>query len=267
MKKNLLIAAMSLVALAVPATPAFARSAAALDPEPISVKVSAVQLGGNPNRPTGILTVTVKNDSTRTERALFEIDLVSSLKLGPSTDCMPAVPNAPGRTLHKCGGWDLAPGKTVTVTVPLVAAQPEAAFGIALRGGHVRGESQDGRTGLPQDFFVTWPQQTTLGLGVVKDPLDPESVRVTARNTGTVALDAYSLIVMTPAGVTVTSTACLASDDGQFCEVKRDSKLAAGASDAFQLHLAVDGVKDVRFFLAPSARYTNSDTTATVSLG
>ncbi|GAA2506410.1 hypothetical protein Ahu01nite_057290 [Winogradskya humida] len=238
---------------------------AALDPEPLSVKLTDVVLGGDPRRPSAVTKVTVTNDSTQAERAGFTLSLVSNLTIGSSTDCAPT-----GDTGHKwtCGGWDLAPGKSVTVGVPIVAAQPEAVFGIKIYAGTVQGITPDGRTGLPQDFAATYPAKTTLKLNVVRDPLDPQSVQVKATNAGTIPLDAYSLIVLTPTGVKVTSTACKPSDDGQWCEVYRNTGLAQGATDTFQLHLsAPNGPRDVKFYLAPTARYTNADTTALVSVG
>ncbi|GAA2547879.1 hypothetical protein GCM10010435_16520 [Winogradskya consettensis] len=238
---------------------------AALDPEPISMKLTDVVLAGDPRRPSAVTKVTVTNDSTQAERAGFTLSLVPNLTLGSSTDCAPT-----GDTGHKwtCGGWDLAPGKSVTVGVPIVAAQPEAVFGIKIYAGTVQGITPDGRTGLPQDFAATYPAKTTLKLTVVRDPLDPQSVQVKATNAGSIPLDAYSLIVLTPTGVKVTSTACKPSDDGQWCEVYRNTGLAQGATDSFQLHLSVPtGPRDVKFYLAPTARYTNTDTTALVSVG
>ena len=71
--RKLALASLSLVSLSTAALAAPA--AAAPDPEPISVRVTHVTLGGDPRWPSGTSTVTLTNDSKVTERAAFVFGL------------------------------------------------------------------------------------------------------------------------------------------------------------------------------------------------
>ena len=95
-------------------------------------------------------------------------------------------------------------------------------------------------------------------------------VAVTVTNAGTFRIGAYSLMINLPDGVRVTGPACHDAGrmDGQGCELFRDEPLAAGASDKFTVNFALSGgPENVKFFLAPSNRYTNKDTEVTLKLG
>lgn len=265
--RKLALASITLVSLS---TAALASPAAAApEPEPISVRVTNVTLGGDPRLPSGTSTVTLTNDSKVAERAAFVFGLREGLTLGPSAECEPTAAQGAG-LLWKCGSWDLEPGESTSVIVPVVTARQNFTFGVTKLVGWARGESIDGRTGLPQDFTATYPAKTQLRLEVTRDPLVPTTARVRVTNAGSFALaGGYAMEVRSSRGLRVTSTACVTRpDDTAACEVYRGGTLAVGATDSFPLHFATDsGPVGAEFNLIPAPRYTNTDTHALLTIG
>jgi hypothetical protein len=261
-KMNAIVLALTTVA-AVAALPSAAQARA--EGPPISAAAERVALGGDPWHPSSTLTVNVVNQGSSRERGFFTLTLPSTAKIDAAGDCESLV-EADGTWL--CGGEELAPGANHTYELPISSATIEPAFGTSSLG-YVAGRTQDGRNGRRNDFLISWPDKMPLRLAA-KTSGARTQVAVTVTNAGTFRIGGYSLMINLPAGVRVTGPACHDAGrmDGQGCELFRDEPLAAGASDKFTVSFALGGDPEkVKFFLAPSNRYTNKDTEVTLTLG
>ncbi|MET8369368.1 LPXTG cell wall anchor domain-containing protein [Micromonospora profundi] len=226
-----------------------------------------VFLSGDPWRPSSPLEVDVKNVGRTAAKGFFVLRLPPNVRLTTVGDCR-TVDGADRTWL--CGGVELAPegSRKYRLTVTSSAAKP--VFGVKAWGS-VAGRDAAGVTDQFSDFRINWPDKTSLRLRATASPVvnGSTTVRVRVTNTGAFAIGGYSLNITTPAGVRVTAPACSDSGrmDGVGCEILRLRTIADGATDSFDVRLAVTGgTRTVTLSLAPSNRYTNKDTSVTLRL-
>ncbi|MFF5172398.1 LPXTG cell wall anchor domain-containing protein [Micromonospora sp. NPDC000089] len=224
-------------------------------------------LGGDPWRPSGELKVAVTNTGARPAQAWFLLRLPSGVKLDSPGKC--AATGSAGQAWI-CGGALLPAGgsRFDKLTIRSVAGEP--VWGVTAWGS-VAGRDATGLTDRPDDFRINWPDRTSLRLRATSGPVvnGTATVRVRVSNTGTFDIGGYSLNIVTPDGVRVTSPGCSTSGrmNGVGCEIVRNGGLKDGATDSFDVRLAVTGApKTVRLYLAPTNRYTNKDTSVTLRL-
>lgn len=236
-------------------------------PGPVNALADRVFLGGNPWSPSDDLTVTVSNGGTAADSGRFMLHLPHTVKLEPTPQCSPTDGM---QSTWSCGGAVIPAGGTRTYSLKITSALAQPAFGIAAEGW-VQGWSGAGVASGRHHFTIGWPDRLPMKLtataGTVSDGAVDVAVRVT--NAGTFTLGAYSLNLRTPAGVSVVSPRC--SDSGRMngmgCELYRSRQLKAGATDAFTVRLTVTKAPaTVTLFLAPTNRYTNKDTTVSLTL-
>ncbi|RKN49242.1 LPXTG cell wall anchor domain-containing protein [Micromonospora endolithica] len=233
----------------------------------ITARGDLVFLSGDPWRPSAPLPVVVTNRGTVAARGWFVLRLPSGVEVTAGGDCA-AVAGAP--QTWRCGGGQVPAGGTRSYRLTLVSTTGEPVFGVRAWGS-VAGRDTAGRTEPPAEFRINWPDRTALRLvatvGPVVDGVAVVQVRVT--NSGTFDIGGYSLNVTTPSGVRVTDPDCSGSGrlNGVGCEIQRNGRLAGKATDAYQVRLAVTGgPRTVRLYLAPTNRYTNTDTSVTLRL-
>ncbi|MCG5467179.1 LPXTG cell wall anchor domain-containing protein [Micromonospora sp. LAH09] len=265
---GLVAAALLLVpTLAGPAVAAPAASSTAKAAPTITARGDIVFLGGDPWSPSGPLEVTVRNPGSTAAKGFFVLRLPTNTDLTLGGDCR-TVQGTPRTWL--CGGAELPAGgeRVHRLTVASTAAEP--VFG-AQAWGSVAGRDATGGTDEFSDFRINWPERTSLRLRATAGPVvnGTTTVRVRVTNTGTFDIGGYSFTITTPTGVRVAAPAC--ADSGRMvgvgCEILRPSVLADGATDSFDVRLAVTGgTKTVKLALAPANRYTNKDTTLTLRL-
>jgi LPXTG-motif cell wall-anchored protein len=265
---GLLAAALLLVpTLANPAVAAPAASPDATAPLTITARGDLLFLGGDPWSPSSPLTVVVKNLGSTAAKGFFLLRLPASVDLTSVGDCR-ALPGTPRTWL--CGGAELPALGERVYRLAVTSSTPEPVFGLR-EWGSVAGRDAAGVTERFVDFWINWPDRTSLRLRPTAAPVvdGMTTVRVRVTNTGTFDISGYSLAVTTPAGVRVTAPACSNSGrmDGVGCEIVRPSVLADGATDSFDVRLAVTGgAQTVRLALTPASRYTNKDTALTLRL-
>ncbi len=261
----------ALAAAAVTPVLAFAGPAAAAPPPtdkgPVVAFVEKVFLSGDPWAPSGELTVHVRNDSDFEDRGRFLLHLPQTARLAPNQPCVLFDWN---RSQWLCEGGTLAAGKSRTHTLTVRSVTSGAAFDI-VDEGDVQGYSDANETSARNPFSIAWPHRLPLKLAATAGPVRGGAVDVTVRvtNAGSFILGAYSVNVRTPAGVRVASPAC--SDTNHRipagCELYRTRQLAAGATDRFTVRLTVPATPvTVQLVLEPAARYTNKDTTVSLTL-
>ncbi|WP_410812974.1 LPXTG cell wall anchor domain-containing protein [Micromonospora sp. 067-2] len=277
LRSGILAAAMlALSALAAPAvagaaptpTPTVAPSTTAGSAAPtILARGEIVFLGGEPWHPSGPLEVTVVNRGAAAAKGYFVLRLPQDVALTSGGDCR--VLGGAART-WLCGGAELPAGGDRTYRLRVTSSAAEPVFGV-IAWGSVAGRDAAGRTDQPYDFRLNWPDRTSLRLRATADPVvgGVATIRVRVTNTGSFDVGGYSLNVATPAGVRVTMPACTDSGrmNGVGCEILRGRTLPDGATDGFDVRVAVTGgTKTVRLWLAPTNRYTNRDTSVTLRL-
>jgi hypothetical protein len=168
-----------------------------------------------------------------------------------------------------CGGDELPAGGEQRYLIRLNSDLITPDFGTTMPG-NVAGRTADGRLGARNDFPVTWPARTTMKLVTTKgQPVSGRTkVTVTATNTGTFAIEGYSLDVDTPANATVQSS-CFGEPHvpSVDCEVWRSKTIQPGATDTFTVTVKVTGTTaKVGFTLSPVQRYTNKDAKTALTL-
>lgn len=234
----------------------------------ITARGDLVFLGGDPWSPSGPLEVSVRNSGTTAAKGFFVLRLPDNVDLTSGGDCR-AVTGTPRNWL--CGGAELPAGGERVYRLTVASSAAEPVFG-AQAWGSVAGRNAAGVTDGFTDFRINWPDRTSLRLRATAAPVvdGTTTVRVRVTNTGSFDIGGYSLAVTTPTGVRVTAPACSDSGrtNGAGCEIPRTAVLADGATDSFDVRLAVTGgEKTVRLSLTPATRYTNRDTTLTLRLG
>ncbi|MGW3783183.1 LPXTG cell wall anchor domain-containing protein [Micromonospora chokoriensis] len=257
------------------AGPAAAAPAASPTASPNETAVSTITARGDlvflshdPWRPSGPLEVSVRNQGATAAKGFFVLRLPDSVDLTSGGDCR-AVTGTPRSWL--CGGAELPARGERTYRLTVRSSNPEPAFGVKAWGS-VAGRNAAGVTDRFTEFRINWPDRTSLRLRATAAPVvdGTTTVRVKVTNTGSFDIGGYSVALTTPTGVRVTAPTC--SDSGRTkgvgCEILRTAVLADGATDSFDVRLAVTGgEKTVRLSLTPATRYTNRDTTLTLRLG
>jgi len=273
---GVLAAALYLPVLAAPAvagpapmwTSPAAAGATASAPEPtITARGDFVFLSGDPWHPSSPLEVDVRNVGGTAAKGFFVLRLPPNVGLTTGGDCR-AVDGADRTWL--CGGAELAPGGSRKYRLTVTSSAPKPVFGVRAWGS-VAGRDAAGTTDEFSEFRINWPDRTSLRLRATASPVSNglTTVRVRVTNTGAFAIGGYSLNITTPAGVRTIAPACSDSGrmDGVGCEILRQRTIADGATDSFDVRLAVTGgTRTVTFSLAPGNRYTNKDTTVTLRL-
>ncbi|MFF0173617.1 hypothetical protein [Micromonospora profundi] len=250
----------------VPTSAAAPDTTAAAEPT-ITARGDLVFLSGDPWHPSSALEVDVRNVGQTAAKGFFVLRLPPNVGLTRVGDCRP-VDGADKTWL--CGGAELAPGGARTYRLTVTSSASKPAFGVKAWGS-VAGRDAAGVTDRFTDFRINWPDRTAVRLRATASPVvdGTTTVRVRVTNTGTFDIGGYSLNITTPAGVRVTAPAC--SDSGRMngvgCEILRLRTIADGATDTFDVRLAVtEGTKIVKLSLAPGYRYTNKDTAVTLRL-
>ncbi|MFC4018079.1 LPXTG cell wall anchor domain-containing protein [Micromonospora sp. GCM10011542] len=233
----------------------------------ITARAELLPLGGDPWHPSAPLEVDVRNQGATAAKGFFVLRLPQNVGLTSGGDCRP---DDGAKRTWLCGGAQLPAGGGRVYRLTVTSSAPEPVFGFNAWGS-VAGRDADGVTERPTDFRINWPDRTSLRLRATAGPVvdGVATIRVGVTNTGTFDLGGYALNIATPAGVRVTAPAC--SDSGRMngvgCEILRLRALPDGATDGFDVRVAVTGgTKDVRLWLAPVNRYTNKDTSVTLRL-
>jgi LPXTG-motif cell wall-anchored protein len=261
----------ALAAAAVTPVLALAGPAAAAPPAadqgPVSALAEKVFLGGDPWAPRGELTVSVRNGSEHQDRGRFLLHLPQTARLTPNQPCVLFDWN---KSLWLCEGGTLEAGESRTHTLTVQSVVNAPVFDIVDQG-HVQGYSDMNETSKPISFPIAWPARLPLKLAATAGRVTGGAVDVAVRvtNAGSFTLGAYSVNVKTPAGVRVASPACSDTNHNvpAGCELYRTRQLAAGATDRFTIRLTVPATPvTVQLVLEPSARYTNKDTTVSLTL-
>ncbi len=239
----------------------------AADKGPVSALAEKVFLAGDPWAPRGELTVSVRNGSDYEDRGRFLLHLPQTARLAPNQPCVLFDWN---RSLWLCEGSTLAAGESRTHTLTVRSVTSGPAFDI-VDEAYVQGYSDMNETGPRNPFSIAWPNRLPLKLAATAGRVTGGAVDVAVRvtNAGSFTLGAYSVNVKTPAGVSVASPAC--SDTSHSvpagCELYRTRQLAAGATDRFTVRLTVPTTPvTVQLVLEPAGRYTNKDTTVSLTL-
>lgn len=262
MRRILTLAAAAAAILApVLALPSPASAAAG----PVTALAQRVALGSDPWIPTGELRVEVANGGDTEQKAFFRLNLPQSVKLDTTKGCTAV----DGQT-WTCGGDVLASKGTRTYTLKVTSTILEPVFGIESEGW-VEGRTADGESGGRNAFSVRWPDRLPVKLAATAAPVTGGATEVDVKvtNAGTFTMGGYSLMIKTPKGVTVVSPGCSDSGrmDGVGCEVYRAGPVRNGATDRFTVKLKVTATPvTVQFFLAPTNRYTNRDTSVDLTL-
>jgi hypothetical protein len=266
MKRTILPLAISFLAAAAALAGPSAAASAAPAAGDITATVTTVPLGGSPWKPTRLVDVDVQNAAGSPRKAYFMLELPSSVELGATDICDAA---GPGRWV--CGGDEIAAGGDKAYKVRLTSSTLEPVFGVE-NLGHVTGQDADGNRGRRNDFLIRWPDRTAVRLAAAAGTTvdGRTTIDVTVTNTGSFAIGGYSLAIILPKGVEVTDTFCDHDQRlrGAGCEIYRGKGLAAGAVDAFTVTTTVEGgPKNIRLHLTPDNRYSNKDTTVSLTLG
>ncbi|MEH1168659.1 LPXTG cell wall anchor domain-containing protein [Micromonospora sp. CPCC 205539] len=263
---GILAAALTLPTLAAPAAAAPTATPTA-GAATVSARGDLVFLSGDPWHPSSPLEVRVLNTGKTATKGFFVLRLPQGVDLTSGGDCR-TDGGAPRTWL--CGGTELRAGDDRAYPLTVTSSTAEPAFGTSAWGS-VAGRDAAGVTEAPAEFRINWPDRTSLRLRATAGPVADgvTTVRVRVTNTGTFDLGGYSLNIATPAGARVTAPTC--SDSGRMngvgCEILRNRSLADGATDSFDVRVAVTGdAKTVRLWLAPTTRYTNKDTSVTLRL-
>jgi hypothetical protein len=268
MHRTIRLAALGLAAGTVAlTTPAAAVAAPAVPSASISAVAAPVVLSGNPWSPGGNTYVTVHNGGDAAAPGYFEVVLPEGTVLGATDICDAVTPGV--LTKWVCGGDELPAGGEQRYLIRLNSDLLTPDFATTM-AGNVAGRTADGRLGTRNEFPVTWPARTTMKLAATKGKpvAGRTTVTVKATNTGTFAIEGYSLDVNTPANATVQSS-CSAEPHvpSADCEVWRAKTVQPGATDTFTVTVKVTGQKaDVGFALSPVRRYTNADAKTTLTL-
>ncbi|HEX8627926.1 MAG TPA: LPXTG cell wall anchor domain-containing protein [Catenuloplanes sp.] len=249
-------------------TPMMALSSPAMAaPGPVDAYAHKVFLSGSPWSPSEDLTVSVHNGGTAADSGRFMLHLPHTIKLEPTPQCSPTDGM---ESTWSCGGAVIPAGGSRKYSLKITSAIAQPAFAIVAEGW-VQGWSGAGAAGGRHNFTIAWPDRLPVKLTATAGPVTDGAVDVAVRvtNAGTFTLGAYSLNVRTPAGVSVVSPGCSDSSrmNGMGCELYRARQVKAGATDAFTVRLKVTKAPaTVTLFLAPTNRYTNKDTTVSLTL-
>jgi hypothetical protein len=234
----------------------------------ISALADLALLAGNPWRPGADTDVVVRNDGPVDARGFFLLTLPEGVELG-ATDGCDTIP-AGGDQTWVCGGDRISAGGSRTYPIRVNAQAEPPEFGVQ-RYGYVTGRDEQGRLGRRTGFRITWPDRTELRLTAAKGSIADGAAKVAVRvsNAGSFPIGGYSLVVETDTGMRVISKGCasVGADPGP-CRIDRNAMLEAGATDRFTVTLAPapgDRPQSVHLLLTPSDRYTNPDTTATLT--
>lgn len=268
------IAALTLAAAAAVLTVPSAAAAQTTD-TPIVAKIGNFTLSGSPWLPTSLFDVTVSNAGPTAAKGYFSLNLPPSVELR-ATDLCTDRETGPRYVTWVCGGETLTSGASRVYRLRATSATLEPVFGVRDMGS-VAGRTARGAIGRQDTFFINWPDRMPLRLSATAGTTTRgvTSVKVRVTNAGTSAIAGYSLMVMTPKGVKVASPGC--SGAGRLgtagCEVYRHDALPggvlkAGATDTFRVQVTAAGKpRALRMYLAPTKRYTNRDTSATLTVG
>ncbi|MEV0152293.1 LPXTG cell wall anchor domain-containing protein [Micromonospora sp. NPDC050686] len=249
------------------ASPVAAATATAIPADaPIQALPDLVFLSGDPWSPTDDLGVTVRNTGSTPARGWFLVQVPTTLAIGTGdADCRAL----PGEGDHRalCGGKVLTAGGSRTYHLKLRSTARTPIFDRS-DWGAVTGRTDSGVSGLKREFRINWPSRTALRLTGTVGPQAGATVTVTVRvtNLGDFAVSAYSLLLRTDSNL-LTPSCRRPSREGDSCEIYREAKLAAGATDTVRLRFRpTSGMGTLRLQLAPAQRYTNRDTTLTLTL-
>ncbi|MBM0278260.1 LPXTG cell wall anchor domain-containing protein [Micromonospora tarensis] len=270
------LALSALSALAAPTVAAAATSTPSVSPSTragtaaptILARADLVFLKGtDPWFPAGPLEVSVVNQGATAAKGFFVLRLPTGFDLDDHGDCR-VLGGAPRNWL--CGGAELPARGDRTYRLSISSSSPEPRFG-SQAWGSVAGRNAAGVTDAFTDFRINWPDRTSMRLRATATPVvdGTTTVRVQITNTGTFDVGGYAVFVTTPTGVRVSAPECADSGrtNGPGCEILRRRVLADGATDTFDVRLAVTGgTKTVQLTLAPVNRYTNKDTTVSLRL-
>ncbi|SCF40188.1 LPXTG cell wall anchor domain-containing protein [Micromonospora mirobrigensis] len=278
--------ALPLAATAAPATPTAAPTASpsatstptapastkatpttAADTGRIEAMVDLVNLHGDPWRPVADLTVNLRNESAKPEKAYFMLEVPANLGIDYRYDDCKQQPGG-GTRKAICGWAQLGAHDSGIFRLGLVSLAKKPIFG-QTDWGSVTGRTASGVSGQKRDFKIVWPDRTSLRLraSAKYDPDASTTVTATVTNTGSFAISGYSLMLRTDAKRL--TPACREPSRGHnTCEIERKVRLAPGATDTVKLRLVGLPNRDtLHLTLAPEQRYTNRDTVVVLRLG
>ncbi|MFC0006214.1 LPXTG cell wall anchor domain-containing protein [Micromonospora siamensis] len=225
-----------------------------------------VFLNGDPWSPMGDLNVTVRNTGSTPGRGFFLVDVPTKLIIGKGdADCMAEGGRDKEQVLCRTAVLPAGGSRTYHLRVRSMVTPPifdHTEF------GSVTGRTEDGVSGRTESIKVNWPSRAALRLrGSVAPHADGTStVTIKVTNASSFTVGAYSLMLRTNAEL-LSPTYREPSREGDSCEIYRDVKLAAGATDTFQLRFGPSpGLGTLRLILAPQQRYTNQDINLTLHL-